>query len=118
MSQEIQDYIEGRAQEWQVEVCDCLDHLVHATIPDVEERTTIRQATLQEAWQVRRRDRHGERMGHADDLQRHGCGRTAGYVRERSTRTQDDQNPQRPGGRLRAVGTVAGAGVRDVVDNI
>lgn len=37
MSQEIQDYIEGRAQEWQVEVCDCLDHLVHATIPDVEE---------------------------------------------------------------------------------
>ena len=38
MSQEVHDYIQGRSQEWQVEVCARLDQLVHQSIPEVEER--------------------------------------------------------------------------------
>lgn len=38
MSQEVHDYIQGRSQEWQVEICERLDQLVHQSIPEVEER--------------------------------------------------------------------------------
>ncbi len=38
MSQPVTDYINNLKQEWQVEVCQRLDEVVHAAIPDLTDR--------------------------------------------------------------------------------
>lgn len=38
MNQAVTDYIQNLKQEWQTEICNRLREIVHASIPDVEER--------------------------------------------------------------------------------
>ncbi|WP_066303653.1 DUF1801 domain-containing protein [Bacillus sp. FJAT-29814] len=38
MNQEVSSFIDSLNQPWKVEVCNRLRHLVHKTIPEVEER--------------------------------------------------------------------------------
>lgn len=43
MNQVIVDYIENIGLEWQANVCHKLDEIIHAAIPDVEERIQYRK---------------------------------------------------------------------------